>query len=367
MKTKIGILGCGNISAAYFSNCAKLDPIEIVACCDLDLTRAKKRAEEFSIPKACTVSEMLADPDIEIIINLTIPKAHAEVNTQILKAGKHAYVEKPFALNRKEGQPVLALAKKKGLYVGCAPDTVLGGGIQTSRKAVVDGLIGEPVAAVANMACGGHETWHPDPEFYYQVGGGPLLDMGPYYLTALVTILGPVKRVSGMARASFPERLITSQPKNGKKIPVETPTHIISTLEFKSGLLATVTMSFDVKAHKLPMIEIYGSKGSLRVPDPNCFNGQPELWAGESTNKEWKSLDLTHSDKIGRGYGVADMAMAIRSKRPHRASGELAFHILDIMQSILESAEKGSSITLKTSVEQPEALPTGLGDYGVPK
>ena len=211
-RTKIGVIGCGNISGAYFSAGKTFKNLEIAACADLDINRAKAKAEEFKIPKACTVKELLADPDIEIVVNLTIPKAHAEVALATLAAGKHVYGEKPLAVTRKDGQKIMAMAKAKKLRVGSAPDTFFGGGIQTCRKLIDDGWIGKPVAASAFMMSRGHEGWHPQPEFYYDLGGGPMLDMGPYYLTALVNLLGPIKRVSGSARITFPERMITSQP-----------------------------------------------------------------------------------------------------------------------------------------------------------
>lgn len=274
-KVKVGIIGCGNISSAYFRHCKEFtEIIEIKACADLDIARAQAKAEEFSIPHAYTVNELLNDPEIEIVINLTIPAAHTEVNLLALEHGKHVYVEKPLAVSREDGQRVLDLAKSKGLMVGCAPDTVLGSGVQTCRKLIDEGAIGKPIAATAFMMCGGHESWHPDPEFYYKVGGGPLFDMGPYYLSALVQLLGPMETISAKAKTSLAERTITSQPKHGTKITVDTPTHIAGNVSFASGALATVIMSFDTfGGHHLPNIEIYGTEGSIQVPDPNGFGG----------------------------------------------------------------------------------------------
>ena len=268
-KVPIGIIGCGNISPAYFKGCRVFDILDLAPCADLDMGRAEARAAEFGIPNACTVEELLADPEIEIVVNLTIPKAHAEVDLAALEAGKHVYSEKPLAVNaRGRAAGCSPRPGRKGVRVGCAPDTFLGGGIQTCRKLIDDGWIGEPVAATAFMTCHGHESWHPDPEFYYQVGGGPMLDMGPYYLTALVNLLGPVARVTGSTRITFPERLITSQPKYGKRVTVEAPTHVAGVLDFANGAIGTIITSFDVWAANLPRIEIYGTEGSLQRARP---------------------------------------------------------------------------------------------------
>ncbi len=359
-RTKVGIIGCGNISGIYLKNAGQVfEILEPVACADLIVERARARAGEFGIPKACTVEELLADPEIEIVINLTIPKAHAEVGLAALKAGKCVHNEKPLAVTRRDGKRLIDEAAKRGLRVGCAPDTFMGGGIQTCRKLIDDGAIGEPVAATAFMVGHGHESWHPDPDFYYQPGGGPMFDMGPYYLTALVNLMGPVRRVTGSARITFPERTITSQPKQGQKIKVNTPTHIAGVLDFASGATATMIMSFDVWAAHLPVIEIYGTEGSLVVPDPNGFGGQVWLWrlGGDG----WKEVPLTHGyTENSRAIGVADMAYALRSGRAHRASGELAYPVLDIMQGILEASEKGRHVELKSTCARPAPMAVGL-------
>jgi predicted dehydrogenase len=295
-----------------------------------------------------------------VVVNLTGPQAHAEVAVQCLEAGKHTYHEKPFALNRDEGKKILAAAKAKGLRVGCAPDTFLGGGIQTCRKLIDDGWIGTPVAATAFMTCPGHESWHPDPEFYYAVGGGPMFDMGPYYLTALVNLMGPVRKVAGFARATYATRTITSSKKYGKTVQVETPTHIASSLQFASGAIATVVMSFDVYGANLPRIEVYGTNGSISVPDPNTFGGEVKVKVGRG---EWGTVPLTHGYKENsRGLGVADMAAGIANGRAHRASGDLAFHVLDVMQASLETAEQGKTVEIGSTVERPAAMPVGLRD-----
>ena len=353
-KAKVGIVGCGNISGNYLHWAKRLDAFEVVACADVVPERAQAKAAEHGI-RACSVDALLKDPEIQIVLNLTIPRAHAEVNLAALRAGKHAYCEKPFAVTRKQGERVLATAAKKGLLVGGAPDTFLGGGIQTCRKLMDDGAIGTPVGATAFMACRGHESWHPDPEVYYDRGGGPMLDMGPYYLTALVNLLGPVKRVSGSARITFPERLITSEPKSGTKIKVRTPTHIAGTMDFASGAIGTVVMSFDVVAHRLPIIEVYGSEGTLLVPDPNGFGGPVRMRRmGEA---DWTEVRLTHSDQVGRSMGVADMARAIELGRKPRASGELCFHVLDVMLAFEDASKAGQHVAITSRCERPAALP----------
>jgi predicted dehydrogenase len=355
-KVKIGVIGCGNISPAYFRGCSYFGILETVACADLDMDRAVARAKEFGVPRACTVDELLADPEIEIVVNLTVPKAHATVAIQALEAGKSVYSEKPLALTREEGRKVLELAKSKGLRVGNAPDTFLGAGIQTCRKLIDDGYIGEPIGAFAAMMCHGHESWHPDPEFYYEVGGGPMFDMGPYYLTALLVLMGPVARATGSARITFPERTITSQPKRGKKVKVEVPTHIAGVMDFSSGAIGTITTSFDVWAANLPCIEIYGTEGSLSVPDPNGFGGPVRAWR----NGEWKEIPHAFPyTSPGRGVGVADMAYAIRNGRPHRANGELAYHVLDLMHAFHDASATGKHVEIESTCERPAMLPTG--------
>jgi predicted dehydrogenase len=283
------------------------------------------------------------------------------VGLAALKAGKSVYNEKPLAVSREDGKAMLDLAASKGLRLGCAPDTFLGAGIQTCRKLLDEGWIGRPVAASAFMTCHGHENWHPDPEFYYKAGGGPMFDMGPYYLTALVNLLGPVQRVSGSARISFPERLITSEPKWGQKIQVEVPTHVAGTLEFKEGPIATVVQSFDVWEAHLPNLEVYGTEGTLSVPDPNGFGGQVRVRRAGA--KEWSEIPLSFCySENSRGLGVADMASALAKGRPHRANGELAYHVLDVMHAFHDSSSSGKHLDLASTCQRPAALPLGLKD-----
>jgi predicted dehydrogenase len=355
---KVGIIGCGSISGAYLSTLPKFAITESTAVADLIPERAQAKAAKHNIPRACTVEELLADPSIEIVLNLTIPNAHYSVALAAVKAGKSVYNEKPLCITRAQGRELLDTAKAQGVLVGCAPDTVLGGGHQTCRKLVQDGVIGEPIAATAFMMCHGHEGWHPDPEFYYKAGGGPMFDMGPYYLTALITMMGPVRRVTGSARATFPERLITSQPKNGTKITVDVPTHIAGVMDFANGAIGTIITSFDVWGANLPCIEVHGSEGSLSVPDPNGFGGQPRV---KLSGKDWEDVPLSHiyTDNC-RGIGVADMAYALRFGRPHRANGDVAYHVLDLMHAFHDASREGKHIIMESTMEKPAIFPVGL-------
>ncbi|MBV9470091.1 MAG: Gfo/Idh/MocA family oxidoreductase [Abitibacteriaceae bacterium] len=355
---KVGIIGCGNISGAYLRGNQAFQIFDIVACADLDVARAKAKAEEFGVPKACDVQTLLNDPEIEIVINLTIPRAHGPVALEAIQAGKSVYNEKPLALSRGEGQSLLEAARAKNLLVGCAPDTFLGGAFQTCRQLIDAGQIGEPVAAFAAMMSHGHETWHPDPDFYYQPGGGPMFDMGPYYLTALINFLGPVRRVTGSTRITFPERTITSQPKHGTVIQVNVPTHVVGVMDFASGPIATIITTFDVWAAHLPCIEIYGTEGSLSVPDPNNFGGTVRIKRAEDS--EWREVEHTHTYyDPGRSIGVADMAYALRRGRPHRANGDLAYHVLDLMHAFHDASEEGRHIEMQSTCTRPAPLPPG--------
>ena len=352
----IGVVGCGVISSIYLENCTAYEHLNVVACADLDLKRAKAQADRFNIPRAETVEELLADPSIELVINLTIPAAHSTVGMATLRSAKSVYNEKPLTISREDGRLLLQEASQRNLRVGCAPDTFLGGGLQTCRALIDEGAIGEPVAGTAFMLGHGPEDWHPDPEFFYKQGAGPMFDMGPYYLTALVTLLGPVRRVTGSARISFAERIIGSAPKRGASIKVETPTHVAGVLDFESGPVATVVTSFDVWSTETPRIEIYGSEGTLSLPDPNAFDGPVRLRRAGAD--KWEEVPLTHdhTDNV-RGIGVAEMAEAMRLGRPHRASGELAYHVLDIMHAIHDASEQGQHIEMSSTCSRPEPMP----------
>ncbi len=353
---RIGVVGCGAISGIYFQNLAAYDETVVVSCADLDSEKSNAAATKYGVAQVQTVEELLANPEVDLVLNLTVPKAHYSVNMAALQAGKHVYVEKPLAVERLEGAEMMAFAKEKGLRVGCAPDTVLGAGIQTCRKLIDDGLVGSIIGGNAFMQCPGHESWHPSPEFYYERGGGPLFDMGPYYLSAFMTLLGPVEAVTSVAKTTYATRTITSELKRGKIVPVETPTHIVSILEFASGAAVQLTTSFDVQASRLPNIELYGTEGSISVPDPNGFGGV--IQTRVKGQVEWHDQPHTHPNPDnGRGLGVRDLVQAIRADRPARAGGEVAFHVLDIMHACLESALSGHRIKLHSTVPQPEPMP----------
>ncbi|MFL7838516.1 MAG: Gfo/Idh/MocA family protein [Candidatus Promineifilaceae bacterium] len=358
-KVSVGFVGGGNISGQYIRGCRKFEILNITAVSDLNMDRARAVAQENDIPRACTVEELLADPDVDIVLNLTIPAAHAAVSLSAIEAGKHVYSEKPLALTTADGRAVLNAVAANGVRLGCAPDTFLGGGLQTCRKLIDDGVIGEPIAATAFMMSGGPESWHPNPFFLYEVGAGPLFDVGPYYLTTLVNLLGPVAGVSALARKTFPERVATSKELYGQRIPVYTPTHVAGLLDFAAGPVGTLITSFDIPGgSQLPRIEIYGSKGTLIVPDPNTFKGPVRLkLAGE---KEWQEVPLTHSPDVGRGIGLADMAYAVKSGRPHRVSGDLAYHVLENMESLLRASEERRYLPIESTCARPQPLPVGL-------
>ncbi len=356
---RVGIVGCGNISGIYLKNLRRFRSTDVVAVADLDIGRAQAAADEYGVPSVLSSAALVAHPDVELVLNLTIPKAHASVALDAVRAGKHVYNEKPLTVDRGDASILLREAARTGALVGGAPDTFLGAGLQACRKAIDDGLIGEPVAAQAFMMGRGHESWHPSPEFYYEQGGGPMLDMGPYYVTALIHLLGGVRRVTGSARISFPTRTITSQPKHGKVVTVETPTHIVGIMDFASGAIAEITTSFDVMHAALPPITVFGSEGTLAVPDPNGFGGPVQV--RRRGDAEWSEIPLEHGfADNSRGLGVLDMAYAVRTGTPHRASGELAYHALEVMHAFTDASEAGRHIELQSEVERPPAMALDL-------
>jgi predicted dehydrogenase len=358
---RVGLVGCGAISGQYLKMARNFPILQIVACADLERERALARAQEFDIPRVCTTEELLADDEVELVLNLTVPQAHAPVTLAAIEHGKHVYSEKPLAITREDGRKILAAAAARGVRVGCAPDTVLGAGIQTARKLVDEGAIGRPVAFTAFMMGHGHESWHPNPEFYYQPGGGPMLDMGPYYITALLNLLGPITRLTGVATIAIPERVITSKPKYGQIIRVQTPDHICGTIEFACGAAGTIITSFAVwhpVYDKAFPITIYGTDGTLRAPDPNRFDGPVQLRG--TSDEEWREIPHAFVTGYGRAVGVADMAYAIRSGRPHRCTGEQAFAVLDVMLGFLDSAETGTAYKPAVPYERPAPMPPDL-------
>ena len=345
---RLGIVGIGQISGQYLKTLPRLTNLELTAVADLDPARTVPGVRRL------TPSALYAADDVDIVLNLTIPAAHHEVALAAIAAGKSVYGEKPLASTTKQAREILDAAQAAGVAVGCAPDTVLGTGVQTARAVLDAGDIGRPIAATAFMTTPGHERWHPAPEFYYQPGGGPLLDMGPYYLTALVTLLGPVRRVVGMSATPRATRTTVA----GTTFPVEVATHVTGVLEHADGALSTLLMSFDVWAADLPRIEVYGTGGSLSVPDPNGFHGPVRVFRA-GTDSWADQPESGGYPNAARGYGIADLARAIRTGGPHRAGGELAFHVLDVMESLLVAAESGASVQVNSAVDRPAPVPFG--------
>ncbi len=354
----VSVIGCGAISGAYLAAAKKFPILDIVALSDLNAAAAEARGAEFGVGVR-SVEAVLADPAIEVVLNLTVPKAHVEVGLRAVAAGKHVHSEKPLGVNLAEARNLVDAATAKGVRLGCAPDTFLGGAHQTARRCIDDGLIGRPIGGAAAFMCPGHERWHPNPGFYYLVGGGPMLDMGPYYITDLVNLMGPVASVSGVATRVRRERLVTSEPLKGTRLPVEVATHVTGTLQFVNGATVAMTMSFDVARHKHVPIEIFGEKGSLIVPDPNDFCGKIEF---ATASEDWREIAVggPYADGNYRIVGLADMAQAIRTGRPHRASGELAFHVLEVMEAFQTSSDAGRWVTIASRPERPAPLPASL-------
>jgi predicted dehydrogenase len=359
-KVGIGIVGLGNISAAYLKAASDFPILDIRAVADLNPAAAEARAQEFGV-RAVALDAIFTDPDVEIILNLTIPKAHVDVGLRALEAGKHVYSEKPLGVEFSQGKKLLEAGKARGLRVGSAPDTFLGGAHQTSRRLVDTGVLGTAVGGTAYFMCPGHERWHPNPAFYYEAGGGPMLDMGPYYITDLVNLLGPVAKVAGVSSMLRKTRTITAKERAGEVIPVAVPTHVSGTLVFKSGAIVQMTMSFDVPAHKHVPLEIYGTEASLIVPDPNRFGGQIEML---KKGGEWEAVatDMPYADGNYRSIGLADMALAVRQNRPHRCNGDLALHVLEVMEAFETSSKSGAAVTITTPVERPAPLSQSLVD-----
>ncbi len=364
---RVGVVGTGNISGIYLENSHKFREYEVVAVADILQERAQEQADKFNVPRALSVDELIVDPEVELVLNLTIPSAHAGIAIRSLQAGKVAYGEKPFATNREDGQAILDAATAAGLVVGCAPDTFLGAGIQTVRHAIDAGRIGTPHSVMCVMVGPGPAIWHPDPAFFFQAGGGPVLDMGPYYITNLVTLLGPIKHVSAKGFSPTKERTIGKGPKAGQTVPVDVLTTVSAQLELESGVLATMLMSWDVWGTQNTNFEIYGEDGALSGWDPNTFHGPIKLRDASSTDRDsWEELELVspHGGN-SRGLGLADIAVAHRTGVTPRASGTLAFHVLDVMLSIIESAEQNRTIEIGSRAERPEALPAGLANWTV--
>ena len=357
--SSVAIVGCGVISPAYAHTLNQLEFIDLVACADAMPERAAQLAEAHGIPRALSFDEVLASPDIETVVNLTPPLMHAAVTGAVLDSGKAVFSEKPLGVDFAEGRTLVARADELGLRLGCAPDTFLGVGFQTCRDVIEQGLIGEPVGANAFMLGSGPESWHPNPDLFYQRGAGPMLDMGPYYLTALVSLLGPARRVTGSARITHAQRTITSKPRHGKRVDVEVPTHVATVIDFASGPVATLVTSFDVQASRYRNIEIYGTEATLSVPNPNTFDG-PVMIRGVA-DQSWTEIELRRPYlPQQRGIGLADMIWATRSGRAHRASSALALHVLELMTASITASAEGRHVELETTCEPAKTLPADL-------
>ncbi|QRM57877.1 Gfo/Idh/MocA family oxidoreductase [Sinorhizobium sp. BG8] len=366
MNMRVGLIGCGNISEMYLSNAALFDSYRYVACADLNPAAAEAKAKRYGL-RAMSPEELIASDDIDIVLNLTVPAAHAEVSLAALSAGKHIYSEKPLATSLDDAKRVLALAAQKGLRVGCAPDTVLGPGVQTARKMIAGGEIGPVVAGTAFFLSHGLEDWHPDPTFFFKPGGGPVLDMGPYYISALCTLLGPVSRVQATGRIGRSERLVTAEgPMTGKSITVETLTTVNALLSFANGAEITFTSSWDAWNNSMPHIELHGEKGTLRVPDPNYFGGTLEIARSPQAWESISTAGMPYGAPHGwpdypdiadyRGLGLSDMAEAIRNGTPHRSDGETAMHVLEVLTAILAAAQSGQAVAIESRQERQAIL-----------
>ena len=357
---QVGILGCGNISAAYMRMAAFFKDYKVVACADLNSAVAKARAAEFEL-RALSIEALLADPEIDLIVNLTIPAAHFSVSKSILEAGKHVYSEKPYVLSVAEGKELAALAQAKGLRIGSSPDTFLGASHQLARSLIDSGELGEITSGTAHVMSHGMEDWHPNPDFFYQPGAGPVLDLGPYYMTNLVQLIGPIVSVSAMSSTPQKVRTIANGDRTGETIPVDTPITVHALLQFKSGAIISYGTSWDVHSSEHNNMELYGEKGSMYVPDPNFFAGELRTTdAGDApVTRNWQHPfnEINDDGQANyRGVGLAEMALAIKEQRPHRCNNDLALHVIDIMTAILPAAATGSVIKLSTKCEQPAPL-----------
>ncbi len=361
----LGIIGCGNISTSYLKLAPLFKGLEVRAVADVNMDAAKARAEEFGV-KAQSVDDLLANKDVDVVINLTIPDAHYAVSKRILEAGKHAYSEKPLVLSLEEGVTLRDLAKSKGLAVGCAPDTFLGGSHQQARAALDEGRIGEVTAGSAAVLNHGMEHWHPNPDFFFLPGAGPMLDLGPYYVANLINFLGPVKRVGALTSSASATRMISNGPRNGETVPVKTPTNIHALLEFHTGATITLSTSWDVWHHKRNHFELYGTEGTLYVPDPNFFGGTVEIGGRDGSLTELAPWDhpfgINNQNHNGRDLanyrtaGLADMVAALQEGRDARCSLERTLHGVEVMMACLKSGETGEFVTLTTTCTRPAAL-----------
>lgn len=359
-KARVGLLGCGTISDIYLENLTQVfQNVEVLACADLIRDNAAAKAEKYGIPLVLSPEELLGCETVDLILNLTTPHVHYETCKAALLANKHVYVEKPLSLSFHEGAELANIAREKELFLGGAPDTFMGAGIQTCRKLIDDGVIGRPIGATAFMLCHGFESWHPNPAFFYQPGCGPLFDMGAYYVTALVALLGSIEEVCAFSGRGFETRTITSRPRFGTTVPVEVDTHVSGILRFENAATATLITSFDVWETQLPCMEIYGTHGTIAVPDPNWFDGPVRL--ATTDGRGFKELPLTHGYcEDSRGLGLADMADCILNGGKPRAGCDLTLHVLEAMCAIRQSSAEHRFYSMTTSTARPEPMALGL-------
>lgn len=350
----VAVIGAGNISEQYLENLVRFPDLKVLAVADLFEEAAAARATQYGIGLSGGVDVALNHPDVEIIVNLTIPAAHVEVATAAVRAGKHVWTEKPFALDRESGLALLEEADAAGVRLGCAPDTVLGAGLQTARRLIDDGEIGTPLTALTMFQSPGPESWHPNPAFLFQKGAGPLFDMAPYYLTALVQTFGPIAKVAALGSTALPTRTVGSGPRAGEVFDVEVPTHVSAMVQFASGASSHSVFSFESPRARVGFVEITGTEGTISLPDPNKFDGGVKLCRrGES---EWTAI-AADGPADGRGLGVLDMARAIRANVPHRATGALAYHVLDAMVAIAESVDSGEFVPVTSTAPASSPVP----------
>jgi predicted dehydrogenase len=364
-KLGLGIIGCGNISTTYFSLAPLFRGIEVRACADIKVAAAEERAQAYGV-RAETVDGLLRADDVDVVVNLTFPTVHYEVSRLAVDAGKHVYSEKPFVLDVEEGLDLKQRADEQGVRVGSAPDTFLGGAHQLARHLIDAGEVGKIVGGTCHVMSHGMEHWHPNPDFFYQPGAGPVLDVAPYYVANLIQLIGPVRRVVALAATPQKERTIANGPRHGEKVPVGTPTTICAVLEFEGGAVVTLNASWDVWSHGHAPMELYGEGGTVFVPDPNFFGGEVRLTHGETTVTDLPGWDHPfHAPNESRASGkranyrtagLADMALAIVEGRPHRCSLEASLHAVEVLTGVLASAETGRSVSMRTGCERPPAL-----------
>ena len=356
----VAVVGCGNISKQYLKNLAAFPDVRVLFCADIDTDRAKAQASTYNVPDSGTPQQALDHPGVQLVVNLTIPAAHAEVASAAIAAGKHVWNEKPLAPDTAAGRAVLDQAATAGVRVGCAPDTVLGAGFQSARRLIASGAIGTPISALTLLQGPGPESWHPDPEFLFAKGAGPLFDLGPYYLSVLATLFGPATRVAATGRKARGTRVIGSGPRAGTAFNVEVPTYISALAEYAGGQAATMLFSWDSPLHRSGFVEITGTEATLSVPDPNQFDGDLRLRRAE--DDEW-TVVASVGAAAGRGSGVVDMVRAIAAGRPHRASGEMALHVLEMMTAIDRSTSTGAFEPVGSVFDVPDALAAEWDPY----